>query len=70
MPGLPRENIPNHTSAWALFVLYGVENMTRALRKGDGFTEAAIADLDKLCSRLKAFETALRDRQAVIEDED
>lgn len=70
MTGLPRaKDTTRSQDAFDLMVLRGVEQMTTALRRGDPFSERALADMQKLNGRLSAFSKALDDRVSLLEDE-
>lgn len=67
--GLPR--VPDSTrprEAFALLVLEPVERLTTALRRGDAFSAQALADMEALRNRLKAFDAALDARISALED--
>lgn len=70
MTGLPRaKDETRPQDAFGLIVIYGVERMTTALRRGDPFSEKALHDMLSLDRRLSAFSTALHDRLPLVEED-
>jgi hypothetical protein len=70
MPGLPRaKDETRPREAFAMLVLSPVEHLTTALRRGDAFSEQALADMMALQRRLAAFSDALDARLQLVEDE-
>ncbi len=72
LPRVPRLSRPR--SPWAIFVLGGMERLTRSLMEGDEFDEEALNDMHSLAMRASAFMNALEARKrvsgVVVEPED
>ena len=74
MTGLPRvPRLSRPRSPWAIFVLGGMERLTRSLMEGDEFDEEALNDMHSLAMRASAFVSALDARKraagVALEDE-
>lgn len=61
--GLSRvqDNSPPKT-VFNLMICYGMENMTKALMRGDPFTAHALQEMETLRARFRAFSNALDNR--------
>lgn len=67
--GLPRvSDCTRPRETFSLLVLEPIERLTTALRRGDAFSAQALADMEALRNRLKAFDAALDARLSVLED--
>ena len=54
--------------SWSLFVLAGVEAMTREVRSGKEISEQTYADIDQLARRVGALVDAVDARTQMIEE--
>ncbi len=64
MTGLPRiTRLSRPRSPWSIFVLGGMERLTRSLMEGDEFDAEALNDMHSLAMRASAFVNALEARK-------
>ena len=68
LPRIPRMSRPR--TPWGIFVVGGMERLTRSLMEGDEFDEESLRDLRTLAMRATAFVNALevRKRAAGIQE--
>lgn len=68
--GLPRaKDTTKPRDVFAMLYLEPLERVTMALRRGDAFSPASIAQLEAMTRRFDALKAALDDRMQMIEEE-